>query len=177
MEKLKDILYDVGDTLFALIIVLVMVSIVTIKLTSAMDINILSPELDLALFKGTEDVVEPNVPKPVTPKPEESNNTIIIDDSDAPGGEDSNTPSKVDSSNEPEVIDIARDITLDIPKGSSAASIAKLLVDNNLVDSSSTFLNRVQELKLDPKLRYGSFKLKSNYSLDKIISVITGTDI
>ena len=172
MEKLKDIIYDVGDVLFSLIIVIIMVSVVTIKLSSAMDINILGSDLNTALLnKPVEDEVI--IPKPETP------DTIIIDDNDAPNSDDTTIPTETPSQNEDneEVVEVVTDITLEIPKGSTAVSIANLLESKNLVDSSSAFLDRVQELKLDSKLKYGTFKIKSSYSTDKIISVITGVSI
>lgn len=180
MERIKDILYDIGDVLFGFVIILVMVSVVTLKLTSAMDINLLDTSLNTALLNNKDDSESVSD----TTK----NNAIVIDANDKPDNtstEETTPPTTVEQGstvenpvdNSPEVIDIVIDVTLEIPKGSTAVSIAKLLEDKNLVESSTVFLDRVKELNMDPKLRYGTFKLKSNYSIDKIISVITGVKI
>lgn len=178
MERIKDILYDIGDVLFGFVIILVMVSVVTLKLTSAMDINLLDTSLNTALLNNKDESVSDTT----------KNNAIVIDANDKPDNtskEETTPPTTVEQGstvenpvdNSPEVIDIVIDVTLEIPKGSTAVSIAKLLEDKNLVESSTVFLDRVKELNMDPKLRYGTFKLKSNYSIDKIISVITGVKI
>ncbi|WDV44847.1 hypothetical protein PV797_15155 [Clostridiaceae bacterium M8S5] len=60
-------------------------------------------------------------------------------------------------------------VEIDIPSGSLPGTIGDILVKNNLIESKKAFLDKAVELKLDTKLRSGSYKIKSNSSLEDII--------
>lgn len=62
------------------------------------------------------------------------------------------------------------EITIVIPPGSSAQSIADILVNNRLITDRNQFLVRVVEMGLDTKLKSGSFVVDSEMTLDEIIT-------
>ena len=65
------------------------------------------------------------------------------------------------------------EVTIVIPPGSSAQSIGDILVNNRLIADRNEFLVRVVEMKLDTKLKSGSFKIDSEMTLDEIIIKIS----
>lgn len=65
------------------------------------------------------------------------------------------------------------EVTIVIPPGSSAQSIGDILVNNRLIADRNEFLVRVVEMKLDTKLKSGSFKVDSEMTLDEIIIKIS----
>ncbi len=64
------------------------------------------------------------------------------------------------------------EITIDVPKGSGANTIGKILADNGVIKSSLYFKIYT---KLNPanNLQYGSFTLDSNMSYEKLIRVLS----
>ena len=64
-------------------------------------------------------------------------------------------------------------ITIEIPSGSSLASIAGILESNGLVSSKIDFINKSEELQLTTKVKAGSFKIKSGSSMENILKVLT----
>lgn len=160
LEKLKDFFYDCSDTLLSLFIILVMGLVITWKLSGAMSMplfEVSNNSYDIINIEEPKNVEE-NVPqKDTDPEPTTEN------------------PS--DSDNDVEVIQVeATNIKVEIPKGITGNGIAKILQQKGLIENPREFINRVEELGLGPKLRFGNFTIKSDSSIDKIISIITGTN-
>ncbi len=158
LEKLKDFFYDLSDTFLSLSIILIMVLVITWKLSGAMSIPILSS------VTAQNEVV--------------NDNTLKLEKNGAENSTDNNNtaseePTKTNT--DIEVINLeAKDVKVEIPKGTTGVGIAKILLDKGLINDRSEFINRVEELNLAPKLRFGNFTIKSTSSLDQIISIITG---
>ncbi len=82
-------------------------------------------------------------------------------------------PAKPD--NNVEVTEVeSKSIKVEIPKGSTGSGIATILLEKGLIASKDEFLDRVEEKGLVPKLRFGNFTIKTDSSVDQIISIITG---
>lgn len=164
LEKLKDFFYDFSDNLLSLVIILVMALVITWKLSGAMSIPIFSNATDL-LKADNPTKIEENV----------SDNSSNSKDSQENANNETNTEKPTESNENIEVVEVeAKDIKVEIPKGTTGVGIAKILLDKGLINEKSEFITRVEELQLAPKLRYGNFTIKSNSSLDQIISIITG---
>ncbi|SKC75970.1 hypothetical protein [Maledivibacter halophilus] len=172
IEKLKDFFYDCSDTLLSLFILLVMVFVITWKLSGVMSIP---------LFADSTDTYDPAINKPIEANVSDTeNNSIPLEESqeENPGTAINQEPAKSNDDDEVEVVVVeGEDITVEIPKGTVGNGIAQILKEKSLIESTSEFIDRVEELKLGPKLRYGTFTIKSNSSIDKIISIITGVTI
>ena len=67
----------------------------------------------------------------------------------------------------------AVEITVVIPPGSLPSKIASILEEHKLISSRAEFVQKTQEMKLDTKLKSGTFKIMSNSSLEEIIRIIT----
>lgn len=68
-------------------------------------------------------------------------------------------------------------INVVVPKNSFGTDIAKILFDKNLITSTRSFLMRASEMRLDTSFKAGEYDIKKGTSLDKIIMVISRTDI
>jgi hypothetical protein len=67
-------------------------------------------------------------------------------------------------------------VRITIPSGSAASDIAEILLNKNLIDSSSDFISRSIALGLDTKLKSGDFEIESDTPLDEIIKIISKTN-
>lgn len=169
IEKLKDFFYDCSDTLLSLLILLVMVFVITWKLSGAMSIP---------LFAHSKDTYEPEITIPIEENVSNNENDSISKEQSQEEYQESTNQDPIESNEEVEVVNIeGEDITVEIPKGTVGNGIAMILKEKGLIKNTSEFISRVEELKLSPKLRYGTFTIKSNSSIDEIITVITGVSI
>lgn len=176
LEKLKDFFYDCSDTLLSLFIVLIMALVITWKLSGAMSIP---------LFNSTNDPSKKiiaenpqNVEISISDNNKDNNTQPDSTVSQENTNQEPTTDSTADSNTEVEVVRVeAKDIKIEIPKGTIGAGIAKILQEKGLIENTSDFLNRVEELELSPKLRYGTFTIKSDSSIDQMITIITGISI
>ncbi len=190
IEKIKDILYDLSDIVVSLIIIAVIFVSVSWKISDTLDVN-----LKETLANPT---VEAEVDPPVTVIIPEINPNGISDEATDPTSENSNpTDSTGDSSentpepaadttppsdatpstpSEPETNSTPSGalISFEVPEGATGYSIGKKLVSEGYVDDVDTFVNRLVALKLDNKLRAGTFELSKSDSLDVIIKVLAG---
>jgi len=64
-------------------------------------------------------------------------------------------------------------VSIDIPKGSSSAEIAKILKDNDIIQSKYYFLARLYLSSYRGKLQYGEFKIDKNADIDDILKTLS----
>lgn len=157
LEKLKDFFYDCSDTLLSLFIVLIMALIIAWKLSGAMS---------MPLFNNTVDANEKIITEKINNIDKNISDNNVIEQIDS--NQETNIETPVESNKEVE------NIKIEIPKGATGNSIAKILKEKGLIENTSEFINRVEQLKLGPKLRFGTFTIKSNSSIDDMINIITG---
>lgn len=166
-EKFKDLFYDCSDILLGTFIALIMILVISWKLLGTIAIPI-----DLSIKDNLSE--SNNITFNDT-----TNNIETSNENKLEQATDNNITSSTHENNNTEAIKLVpiepEKITIKIPKGSTGYSIAKILVQKGLIDNSKEFINRVEELKLAPKLRFGTFTIKSDSSLDDIIYIITGT--
>lgn len=172
LEKIKDILYDLTDFALVILIIVVMTTVISIKITDAMSVNLLS------IFNDTPTNEETVVS--VTDEKEDEVEEIII----KPDFEES-----VDNENEEETTNEAsqnkdadedlttepnKEVTIVIESGSTGYAIAKKLRENELIEDTSVFISRVEDLDLGAKLQSGKFILSTSQSLDDMIYTLAG---
>lgn len=63
---------------------------------------------------------------------------------------------------------------VDIPSGSAGITIAKILKDKGIIADTKMFITRVDQLKMGPKLKAGSFTIKVGSTLDEVIYTLAG---
>lgn len=60
--------------------------------------------------------------------------------------------------------------TIRISPGTSTADIARMLVDENVIDSQKDFTNRANEAGIDQKLKAGTYRFERGESIDSILN-------
>jgi len=189
IEKIKDILYDLSDIVVSLIIIAVIFVSVSWKISDTLDVD-LKETL-------TNPTVEAETDPPVTVIIPEINPNGISDETTDPTSENSDptgdtaentpestadstpandttpsAPSESETNTTPATSGVL--VSFEVPEGATGYSIGKKLVSEGYVDDVDTFVNRLVALKLDNKLRAGTFKLSKSDSLDVIIKVLAG---
>lgn len=189
IDKIKDFIYNISDLIVALLIIVIAAYIISWKVEDIMDY----PEQVIAQTKTEVSIDSPSTnpdaeetgtnsenPDMENPDTDDTDNNINTDEDS--NSTDSNTDSDINSAEEDEesdpVVDSpsqpANKIQIDIPSGSPGVKIASLLQKEGLIDSTSKFIDRLEERKLDSKLRAGKFKIPENASLDEVINILTG---
>ncbi len=145
-ERLRDFLYEAIDYFMIIGIIVLVTGIIGWRL------DLLFTESDNSLLTqaNVEDKIqEVNAKDKISESYENKNE------------EDSNNPIK-DSS-----------IKISVPPGSNSTSIAEILEDKGLIDNSSEFILKTEEMDLSTKLKSGDFELSTNDNLEEIIHILT----
>jgi hypothetical protein len=158
IEKIKDIVYDSFDYIVMLGIVVLVVAIIGWR-------------LDVLFAKEVDSEVagEPVVIDVDRPKHDDNEEPNDEEETDEPGEEPNETPedNQVPPSTTGEVVKI------NIPAGSLPGKIGLILEENGLIDSSKAFIAKAVELKLDTKLKSGTFEIAKGSSYEDILKIIS----
>lgn len=73
---------------------------------------------------------------------------------------------------QPAEVRTGEEITVEIPDGSSASSIAQLLKDNGIIATTGEFTDRVSELDDESALKPGTYRFTGGQDVDEIIADI-----
>lgn len=161
-EGIKDFFYDSIDYIMIIVIIAIMGSVIVWRL----DILFSDDNIDKIAISEMD--------KPLSDNNESSNSIIdteeneIIKISETDTNTEETTKEEQTSTQEK----ITKIIEVKIPDRTLAPTIADILIQKNLISSKSDFLRKAQELKLDTKLKSGTFKIKENSSLETIIKII-----
>jgi hypothetical protein len=162
-EKIKDFLFDISDTLITLFMIVLIVGVVTWKISDSMSYS-------NALEKAAPPVIEsPVAETPPTGLPPESGTTGGTTGETAVNTPPVTTPP---AANTPPAA--GQKVTVVIQSGSTGYDIAKILVAKGLVKDTQTFIHRIEELKLGSKLKADTFEVASGIALDDLIKALTG---
>lgn len=142
INAIRDFLYNITD--YGLIIAVI-----------AIMISVLAWRFDILFNRGIEKEMIA-----AAPNTSQNADTEVNDNTDKENNEDY-------SSGDSNSI-----VTVEIPKGSFPNVIAEILLNDNLIEDESEFLNRSVELGLDTKLQSGTYEIETGTSLDDIIKII-----
>lgn len=180
-DKLKDILYDVSDILFSLIIVALIFSVVSWKISDSLAFEVKVPDKNTTEIASSSDPdliqieeateSEEGQTTPETPPGTPNTDTTATPETTEPSTPDTGSDAKPGGTSV-NLVGTTKEIVIE--PGSSGYSIGKLLADEGMVPDTQTFIKRVEELGLGAKLRSGSFTLSSDMSLDEVIYKISG---
>lgn len=169
-DWLKDFVYDSIDYIIMLLIIVSVVFVIGWRLdvlfaNDAADIppkNIVSeeenPKIENEPIKEDLPAIEPTDNVESTP-----------DDDVVPESPTAESP-VVET---PLVTPSVKTVDITIPPGSLPSKIGSILETNGLIGSKNDFVKTAQELKLDTKLKSGSFKIQNNASIEEILKIIT----
>jgi len=173
-DKLKDMLYDLSDTLITLVIIVLIIGTVSWKISDSMTYsNALAkaqpPEIsqEEAPTPAGESPTVSTEPGSPASEVQPSVNTLP-----AVGTESTGSEAQPPAAGTPAAG--GQKMTIEIKSGSTGYAIAKLLVEKGLVKDTQTFIQRVEALKLGSKLKAGTFEVTAGMPLDDLIKVITG---
>lgn len=168
-DKLKDFLYDSLDYLLMIGILVLVVGVIGWRLDVLFEKDTVSAqptdqvivdnssredtlyESDLALSEVDElkdedpPVIIPSPPEQITPAPSPAQ-----------------TPKP-----------LSKTVKVTIPSGSMPGKIGLILQENGLITSSRDFIAKSVEMKLDTKLKSGTFNISTDSTLEDIVKLIT----
>lgn len=176
-EKLKDFFYEVSDILLAFVIILVMSTVITWKVSDSLAFS-KEKDTDAYPIAGSHGTSEDSQPSQDASQQAVPENT---DPSASAGSDQKSSSAPVASQSSPDSQPVVAAVApqpsvvrIDIPSGASGTGIASILKQKGLIDNSAKFIARVQELKMESKLKSGTFSIPAGTSLDEIIYIITG---
>jgi len=177
LDKIKDFLYDSVDYLFMIGILVVVVGVIGWRLDVLFEKDTVSAQptdqiivdnssRDDFLIELTpdspnepsEDTDQVDNPEEVPDKPEEENKPVEEIPVEAPPP--SPPPSR-------------ESVKVSIPEGSMPGKIGLILQENGLITSSRDFIAKAVELKLDTKLKSGTYNINKGASLEEIVKIMT----
>jgi hypothetical protein len=177
LEKIKDLLYDLTDFALVILIIIIMTTVISVKITDAMSVNLFS------LFNNEtagETAVIDTPEDPIAEKDDEVEEIIIKPEFDESSDNEESTSGETNENNESNdtsettSTESNKEVTIIIESGSTGYAIAKKLRDNALIEDTSAFINRVEDLQLGAKLQSGTFVLNTSQSLDDMIYTLAG---
>lgn len=179
MEKIKDIVYQISDILFGLIVLLAVILIFTFQLYGWFNIEM--PQ-SIARFvpnsASIDTYANENITAPDTTDSSDKKDTVS-DQADSTDIASSAADIPKSSENETSGLEQSKspaEATLRnivIAPGSTSSSIGNALYENNIIKSVDDFKNRLTELKLETKIKAGTFSIPQNAPLDDVIRIIT----
>lgn len=179
MEKIKDIIYQISDILFGLIVLLAVILIFTFQLYGWFNIEMPDSIARYMPNKSALSTYSDSEISSINTKlnPDEKNTSLPLDDDKSVAA-----PSALPDESSEHQNEIIKDDSISssnirnivISPGSTSNSIGNALYENNIIKSVDDFTKRLDELKLGTKIKAGTFKIPENSSLDEVISIITG---
>jgi len=178
MERIRDFLYDISDLLISLLIIAAIFTVISWKLNESIPIeSTMSPPTTEELPAAqTPPAVEEN-----SAEPEDTDATSDPASDPVTDASDADKPIAGDTVQEPSDSPVSppaagKAVTIEIPSGSPGVAIGKILKDKGLITDVSAFIQKVDTLGLGPKLRSGSFTLKTGMDLEQIIKVLANVN-
>lgn len=169
MERIRDFLYDISDLLISLLIIAVIFAVISWKLNESIPIDIaaappaaeepVTPAEEPADSADPGDVADASdADKPIEGTPV-TITPVIPDDTATPPEKPAGTPA-------------GQTVSVEIPSGSPGVAIGQILKEKGLIPDVNAFIKKVDEMGLGPKLRSGTFSLKTGMSLEEIIKIL-----
>jgi len=178
MEKFKDFIYDISDLFISLIIIAVIFAVISWKLNETIPIDSPASKTTVQAPAPTADSGAVSEIQPQTPSTDASDADKPIGQPKTPSGTQApstaTTPSNPTQPATPPAGSVSpgQAVSIDIPSGATGFAIGKILKDKGLISDINAFTARVQEMNLAPKLRSGTFQLKSGVPLDDLIKTL-----
>ncbi|NMA93863.1 MAG: hypothetical protein GX975_04280 [Clostridiales bacterium] len=181
MKKIKDLIYDYNDILLALLIIAVAGAVIMWRVNEIMaypaylqGIAQDNPAKDVD-FTGIDLTQHPVDDFNTDP---EDINVDVPPDGETPGGDPSTEPVQDPNAENPgtpssgEKFVTAKDIEVTIPRGSTGAQIAEILLKNGAIDSSENFIATAEAKKKATKLQAGTFKIPAGSTVEDVVNII-----
>ncbi|MFZ5965632.1 MAG: hypothetical protein ACOYVK_00440 [Bacillota bacterium] len=181
-ERFKDFMYDTSDLLLAFVIIFVMSSVITWKVSDSLAFSRDNGSVFNQIAQENDQMVEnqeslpPDEGELVEQSAEEPKENLTPSQAEqTPNVQE--TPANPSPDIVVEVQPPQQDsaVQIVIPSGTAGIGIAKILTEKGLISDPNQFTKRAEELKLASKLRSGTFSIPTGTSLDDIIGIISNT--
>ena len=194
-EKMKDLIYDFSDIIISLIIITMIFGVVSWKISDSMAYSSFTEQSSKATLdqkdnqtadasENTDVSVSGDAATGADGKDAPAANTTANNTTDttSTGGKPAagNTTGTTTAGTTPTTVTpptTAAPVTefkVVIPSGSAGISIAKILKEAGIISDTKMFITRVDQLKMGPKLKAGSFTIKAGSTLDDVIYTLAG---
>lgn len=194
-ERIKDLIYDFSDIIISLVIITMIFGVVSWKISDSMaytqftgqptkavldknDTNTGSgeatdPAKTTAGETGSETQGTSTGTTGTTTPPTNTTGTTTTSQGGKPNASAGTTTGTTTPVTTPPT-GVSADVKIVIPAGSAGITIAKILKEQGVITDTKTFISRVDELKMGPKLKAGTFTIKAGSSMDDVIYTIAG---
>lgn len=168
MDKIKDVLYDSIDYIFMIVIILIVVGVIGWRLDVlfAKNITDTQPSGQIVVDNSSRD----KEPSDIVEKPSDNSENEEEPSNQDPVEEPQDQPEE--EPEEPEAPTSPIVVKIEIPVGSMPGKIGLILEENGLVSSSREFIAKAVELKLDTKLKSGTYNIQKGLSTEDIVKLI-----
>ena len=177
-EKIWDMVYDYLDYIVMLAIVLIVVGIIGWRLDIIFtDDVIASSEPPARIVEENNDDEDSKDVGQAQDQPDETDepdDPVETDETDESGDESEDEPED-ENEEEPEDTEVedVSDVKIEIPGGTMSNGIADILLENRLIDDTSDFLERANELNIATGLKAGDYTIPSNSTIDEILEILS----
>lgn len=167
MNRLKDIIYDKNDIVIALFIVVIAGLLIYNRIGVIMDYpSVLAAEAEAQISAEETPIDDPSIENEGGPATETETGEETVNNEEEPVISD---PVAGQTTEQPTV----DQVSVYIEYGATGSQIAQILIDTGLITSKEQFYDAVAAAGADTKLQAGSFKIPSDATPAKIISIIT----
>ena len=176
-DWLKDLVYDSIDYIIMILIIVSVVFVIGWRLDVlfANDATDIPPKDNIIIVDGNSQ----NLDKQTDDNASNDDSAKENDQLDYTQNPVNDNPDSVDVTPEPPKVDKPADnpeirsVNITIPPGSLPSKIGSILETGGLVTNKNDFVKKAQELKLDTKLKSGTFKIPTKSSIEEILKIIT----
>ena len=175
MEKIKDFIHDYSDLFMAMIIIVIMVFVVQVNLTTMFeeDSSAIAHTADQRINDHDSGVLDQSSMEPeeiiMIDLPEISEERPDPDQSDEPISPENNVPQPSVSPPAP-----GERISITIPNGTPGIGIARILVEKQLLQDTTPFVEAAESLNLSLKLKSGTFQIPAGSTPEEMVHIIAG---
>lgn len=171
-DKFKDFLYDSVDYLFMIGILVVVVGVIGWRLDVLFEKDTVSaqPSDQVVVDNSSrEDFLDEIIPEVSQAEESEDENSTELD----PPTQETSSPEQVNNPAPQTPPPSIETVKITIPDGSMPGKIGAILQESGLITSSRDFIAKAVELKLDTKLKSGSYTINKGLALDEIVKLMT----
>lgn len=167
MKKLKDLVYDYNDILIAILIIIIAGIVIFVKVSDIMAY----PSFARNEVKQSEDVDFSDVNlDPIDVDPVVNPGTDVIQGNP----EDEDPLPVVEPEPQPNQGPIG-DVKFEVKQGDYLSTVATHLKEKGLIDDKAAFISKVEEMKLDSKIKPDIYTITAGSTYEEIAKIITKT--
>lgn len=164
MERWKDMFYNKNDIFLALVILLVAGFVIFDRVEAIMDYP---QALAMEQEQNAASPEESGTPAEETATTPEAKPVDVPTQEEAP-----NQTQQPQQPAQPPIQQVSK-IQIDIPSGTTEATVGKMLVEKGFISDKSSFIQALETAGKTGKVQAGKFTIPSDATMDQIIDIFT----